>query len=139
MTKRALLLFAGLVLSGTSAAQGQGVTTMVSGRIFDDITSCPLRGVVLTASGSAVRTQTDAQGRYWFKGVPATAFTLQAALPGYQSQSADNVVATDTATRVDFSLERAPTDSSTKVRVRYPTMKCILDRRDSGMVEMRRR
>src|SRR4051812_32333681 len=104
-----------LLLGGTSLASAQG---MVSGRIFDDPTSCPLRAAVINVVGSPARTMTDAQGRSPLGGFPATAFTLQVALNGYVTATTENVIATDTATRVDFSLERATADAGTKPQVR---------------------
>jgi len=129
-----VLLAAALLAGIPSTAQGQRTTTgpMVSGRVFDDITSCPLRGAVLSAVGTSTRTTSDAQGRYYLRGVPGSAFTLQASLNGYATQTSEGVLATDPDTRVDFSLERAPSDSTAKrTAVRYPVAKCVLDRRDS--------
>jgi hypothetical protein len=122
-----------LSVAMVSTAHGQATTSgMVSGRVFDDITTCPLRGAVLTAAGSSARTTTDAQGRYYLRGVPTTPFTLQVSLRGYAPQASENILATDPDTRVDFSLERAPSDSTgRRAAVRYPVGRCVLDRRDS--------
>ena len=131
--KRLTLIAVLLMVGGARAARAQagGIPT-VSGRVFDDTTGCPLRGVSLTAVGSAAKTTTDANGRYHLRAVPTTPFTLLAALGGYVTQSNSNLVVTDSAARVDFSLLRAPADTGAKARVRYPGMQCILDRKDSG-------
>ena len=123
-----------------STAHGQATTgSMVSGRIFDDITSCPLRGAAITAVGSAAHTTTDAQGRYYLRGAPSTPFTLQVSARGYVTQATDNILANDPDARVDFSLERAPSDSTARrPAVRYPVARCVLDRRDSLTVGARR-
>lgn len=112
-------------------AQAGGIPT-VSGRVFDDTTGCPLRGVALTAVGSTAKTTTDAAGRYHLRALPTAPFTLQAVLAGYVPQSSTNVLVADSAARVDFSLVRAPADTSVKPRVRYPSLQCVLDRKDSG-------
>jgi Carboxypeptidase regulatory-like domain len=129
---RANGLVATLLLCGgvTMNASAQG---MVSGRVFDDVTGCPLRGVSMTAVGSSARTTADAQGRYYLKGVPGSPFALLAALRGYVTQSVTNLVVADTSTRVDFSLVRADADTG-RVKTRYPSAKCVLDRRDSSEV-----
>ena len=123
-----------LLLAGAAqgaVAQGGGIPT-VSGRVFDDTTGCPLRGVSLTAVGSTAKTVTDANGRYHLRGLPTAAFTLQAMLAGYTPSSTENLMVTDSATRVDFSLVRAMVDTGAKPKVSYPSMKCVLDRKDSG-------
>lgn len=130
--KRLVLMMALLVgWSATASAQGGGAP-MVSGRIFDDTTGCPLRGVSVTAVSSTARTMTDANGRYYLKGVPTTPFTLQAMLAGYVTAGNDNVIVSDSSVRVDFSLLRTVSDTSAKPKPHYPTMKCVLDVKDSG-------
>jgi len=130
--KRFILLISALSVLAVPAAQAQVATVpAVSGRVFDDTTGCPLRGVKLTAIGSSAATLTDINGRYRLRGVPSTPFTLEAALAGYASKSSDGVIAADTTLRVDFSLVRARTDSG-KTRPHYPVATCVLDRKDSG-------
>jgi hypothetical protein len=131
--KRFALMTAVLVLggAGSAAAQGGGAP-MVSGRVFDDTTGCPLRGVAISAESSTAKTVTDANGRYYLKGVPTTPFSLQAILAGYAAETTNNVTVSDSAARVDFSLIRAMRDSSMKPRPHYPSMKCVLDAKDSG-------
>jgi hypothetical protein len=126
---RATLLLAGLIISAFSSAQAQDAPRMVSGRIFDDSTGCPLRGVQVTAVGAAAHVATDANGRYRMANPPSATFTLQALLRGYQPNNASGLVVADSSTRVDFSLVRAP-DDSTKGTV-YPVKRCHLAPRDS--------
>ena len=128
----AVVLMAG-VMSGAAAQGAAGL--MVSGRVFDDTTGCPLRGVALTAVGATAKTVTDANGRYYLHAVPSSPFTLQAMLAGYATQTAPNLVVSDTAARVDFTLLRDPSDSK---KIRYPSMHCVLDRRDSSEHYQRR-
>jgi hypothetical protein len=129
-----LALLAAVLLIGVSPRLGaqSGGAPMVSGRVFDDTTGCPLRGVALTAVGATAKTVTDANGRYYLRAVPAAPFTLQAALAGYATQSVANLLVRDSTARVDFSMLRAVGDTSTRPVVRYPSMRCVLDRKDSG-------
>ena len=130
--KRLLLMLA-LLMAGvawSASAQTGGLPT-VSGRVFDDTTGCPLRGVSLTAVGSTAKTMTDVHGRYYLKGVPTSPFTLQAWLAGYTAAMSDNLVVRDSTARVDFSLLRTATDTG-KTKPRDPSMKCVLDVKDSG-------
>ncbi len=114
---------------GLSTAQAQNVPRAVSGRIFDDITGCPLGGVQVTAVGAATHVLTDVQGRYRMANPPSGAFTLQALLRGYQPNNTDGLIVSDSSSRVDFSLVRAPADS-VKGTV-YPARTCRLEPRDS--------
>ncbi len=129
--KRLILMMA-LVVGVSATASAQGGSPMVSGRVFDDTTGCPLRGVAISAVSSPAHTMTDANGRYYLKGVPTTPFTLQAMLAGYVMAGTDNVVASDSSVRVDFSLLRAMRDTTMKPKPHYPSMKCVLDVKDSG-------
>lgn len=129
MTRTALLLVAGLMVATVSSVQAQAAPRMVSGRVFDDTTGCPLRGAQVGAVGAATHVVTDVNGRYRMPNPPSTAFTLQALLRGYQSNTADGVVVSDSSSRVDFSLVRAPADS-VKGTV-YPPKTCHLAPRDS--------
>ncbi len=127
MTRTALLL-AGFLTLGMSAAQAQNVPRAVSGRIFDDSTGCPLRGVQVVA-GAGVHVLTDVQGRYRLGNPPSGAFTLSALLRGYRPNNVDSLVVSDSSSRVDFSLLRSPADSA-KGTV-YPPKTCRLEPRDS--------
>jgi hypothetical protein len=126
---RVTLLLAGLMVCSATIAPAQGVPRMVSGRIFDDSTGCPLRSVQVTAVGSTTHVATDANGRYRLSDPPTGSFTLQAALSGYQLNSAPAVVVSDSLARVDFSLVRAAGDGAAKTA--YPTKACRLEPRDS--------
>jgi Carboxypeptidase regulatory-like domain len=123
-----LFLFGGSWRLGAQA----GGAPMVSGRVFDDTTGCPLRGVALSAVGATAKTLTDANGRYYLRAVPTAPFTLQAGLAGYATQTVAGLLVGDSTARVDFSLPRDMRDAGAKPPVRYPSMQCVLDRKDSG-------
>ena len=138
MMKRTTLLVLVLVAGTTRFAHAQEVPRMVSGRVFDDTTGCPLRGVAVAVQSASAKTVTDANGRYYLKGLPITSFTLQASLVGYVTANSDNIMVSDSAARVDFSLVRALSDLNAKPVVRYPSLKCVLDWKDSGGMYDRR-
>ena len=129
--KRIMLLASLIVGAASSVTAQSGGAPMVSGRVFDDTTGCPLRGVSLSAVGSSAKTATDVHGRYYLKGVPTSPFTLQAWLAGYAAATNENLTVHDSGARVDFSLLRAASDTG-KLPVHYPSMKCVLDVKDSG-------
>lgn len=122
------LMLVGLLCGVIPAAQAQGTggATMVSGRVFDDTTGCPLKGVKIAATGASVPVVSDVNGRYRMANPPTMPFSLQAMLPGYQPGRVDSIAATDSTARVDFSLLRAWSDSAHRT-VRYPASKCHLD------------
>lgn len=125
MRMRAIWLLTVMMAGTAQFAPAQDAPRMVSGRVFDDSTGCPLRSVQIAATGSASHVLTDANGRYRMSNPPTGTFTLQALLRGYQSQDAASVIAADSTERVDFSLLRAPGDSTT--RTVYPKKACRLE------------
>ncbi|HEY4320473.1 MAG TPA: carboxypeptidase-like regulatory domain-containing protein [Gemmatimonadales bacterium] len=122
------MMLVGLLIGVIPAAhaQGTGGATMVSGRIFDDTTGCPLKGVKITATGASVPVISDVNGRYRMANPPSMPFSMLATLPGYQTRQADSVMVTDSTARVDFSLLRAWSDSAHRA-VHYPAAKCHLE------------
>ncbi|HEY3935394.1 MAG TPA: carboxypeptidase-like regulatory domain-containing protein [Gemmatimonadales bacterium] len=121
---RLTILILALAIAVPAIARGQAAPRQVSGRVFDDTTGCPLRGVQIQASNSTMHVLTDANGRYRMANPPATSFSLMAAFRGYQSRQSDTMTVTDDSARVDFSLLRAGGDSS---RVAYPRRACQLE------------
>ena len=135
--KRATLVLAGLVTFAAAAAGAQDVPRVVSGRIFDDTTGCPLKGVRVNASDGNTENMatafalTDANGRYRMGKLPPGSMTLAAVLAGYQIEYVRNLVVSDSYVRVDFSLIRAAGDSAAKAG--YPKKACRLEPRDSSL------
>jgi hypothetical protein len=132
--KRCLIAAAVLILAGRTPARAQsmagmagmqGMAMMVSGRVFDDTTGCPLRGAQVAQGDGATHVTTDVNGRYRMTSVPATPFSLRVTLAGYRPRQADSVMVTDTTARVDFSLKRVVADSAGNTR--YPPKACQLE------------
>lgn len=122
MKPMAIILATGLVFAaGTAHAQAR----VVSGRVFDDTTGCPLAKAQITVAGDkSARAVTNGQGRYTLANAPASPFTLQAWAPGYQAKHTDSVTVTDASARVDFSLLRSGSDNA---KVHYPAARCHLE------------
>ena len=78
-------------------AAGQPATGALRGQVADPSgAAIPAASVVLTpATGAPVVIQSDAQGGYDFKGVPAGKYTLTIAAPGFTLYENDNVVVAD--------------------------------------------
>lgn len=126
---RRILLVAAVLLGTATSLHAQGMVRMVSGRVFDDTTGCPLRGARITAAGSSGAAVSDVKGHYHLVDPPAERFTLMAMLSGYQMRRTDSVLVTDSTSRVDFSLHRLL--DSTSVHARYPVKQCELEPADS--------
>ncbi len=120
---RKFVLLVAVTFSATQAMAAQG-TRVLTGRVFDDTTGCPLRGVTVRPQGSARGAVTDVQGRYRLAGV-ANGSIVEAVLRGYSVNQSLPLTADDPDTRVDFSLLRAPGDSARGVS--YPQRKCQLE------------
>lgn len=123
--RRTAALLVCIALAGARMAAAQGTAPVISGRVFDDTTGCPLRGVIVRPTGSQSHATTDVQGRYRLGGLPDGNFILEAVRPGYRIQQSLSMSASDSSARVDFSLIRAPADSAKGVS--YPPRRCDLE------------
>jgi hypothetical protein len=122
---RTTWLVAGALAGLIQVAVAQGTPRTVSGRVFDDTTGCPLRGVQVHPVGSTSRALTDVQGRYRLGGLPDGNFVLEAVRAGYLARQTLPMMVRDSSKRVDFSLLRAPADSAG--RANYPRKACQLE------------
>ena len=94
----AVLVFACVVQAQTAA------TVRISGRALDR-TGGPLPGVIVSVSGASTRqAQTDADGNYVFTDLPPGAYTLTAALVGFETASRSIVATAPGSFTVDFAL-----------------------------------
>lgn len=130
--KRTMLVLGALLLTVAAAAQAQDGPRKVSGRVFDDSSGCPLRGVRLEPVGSNLSALTDVNGRYRLLNPPVDTFTLKASMRGWATEFSPGIVVTDSSARVDFSLAREPADSARGTR--YPPRACHLQPRDSTLL-----
>ena len=113
------------IASGARAQQ----PLVVSGRVFDDTTGCPLGNANIHVIGGPAQAMTNTQGRYRLTGLPTTSFVLEATHVGYQPARTLNMMPTDSSARADFSLIRAVGDSARPQA--YPKARCHLEPRDS--------
>lgn len=129
--RRAVVVLAGLMISLAGVARGQeaGVPRLVSGRVFDDSSGCPLKSAKVSVVPGTQHVLTDAHGRYRLANPPSGPVSLRVALAGYLVGAADGVMVTDSTARVDFSLLRAHGDTAMKGG--YPNAACRLEPRDS--------
>lgn len=100
------LLLAALALSG-GAAQAQQMNT-VEGRVTDHADGRPVVGARVTVVGTALMAATNADGRFWIRGVKAGQVTLRAAYIGYSSMNKTVTVTDGGTTTVDFALVQTP-------------------------------
>ncbi|MCX9082413.1 MAG: carboxypeptidase regulatory-like domain-containing protein [Candidatus Methanoperedens sp.] len=82
------------------------ITTVgnVSGNVTDNLTGSPLKGVVISASGTVIK-KTAKDGTYVLRGVPAGLVVINASKKGYvpQSKSVDLIAGSDIT--LDFALQ----------------------------------
>lgn len=127
--QRVTLFLALLTIALIAPAQAQGAPRMVSGRVYDDSSGCPLKGAQVSVGPEQAHASTDIHGRYRIANPPTASFSLRVTLAGYEPQQVDNIAVSDSAARVDFSLFRAFRDGSTQAS--YPKTACHLEPRDS--------
>lgn len=94
-----------LVISAASPLWAQRAT--ISGSVSDSAGGA-LAAAVISVEGTALRTTSDAGGRYRLAAVPAGAHTLRVRLLGYRASSREVTVAPGQALQVDWVLARAP-------------------------------
>src|SRR5690242_4339698 len=97
---RATMLCMGVLAVGAGLAAGQGIPRAVSGRVFDDITGCPLAGVQIQAAGGTGHALTNTQGRYRLANLPDGDVVLQASRTGYSTQQTLPTTVSDSSARI---------------------------------------
>ena len=87
------------------AAAQQGT---VAGRVTDQTTQQPVSGAQVIVEGSALRTQTNQEGRYRIEKLSPGQYRLQVRLIGYATTVRPVTVAAGEAAQLDFTLSAAP-------------------------------
>src|SRR5690242_15818312 len=105
-TLRALLVLGGLV--GGLAAVGVAQQGTVAGRVTDQASGQPLAGARVTIVGTALVTQTNADGRYTLTRVPEGQATVRVSAVGYGAVSRALSVNPSETAIVDLALGLAP-------------------------------
>ncbi len=98
----AVTAFLLIALSGRLHGQQ---TARLLGTIRDAKTGAAIPGAAVTVRGSGRRTQSDAQGRWVLRGLPAGSVTLAIQRLGYAPRSLDVSARSAADTRVDVSLD----------------------------------
>src|SRR3989454_12607655 len=102
----ALLALAGIPGGVSAVAWAQQGT--VAGRVTDQANGQPLAGARVTAVGTSLVTQTNADGRYTLSRVPGGQVTVRATLIGYAAASRSTTVAPGETATADVALVLAP-------------------------------
>jgi hypothetical protein len=90
MGRRTLL--AALLLAGPAAPSLAGQGAPAEGRVLDLITGSPIRGAVVTVTGTPLRATTGADGAFRFTDVPPGVWQFQAAAIGFRPAVRSDVV-----------------------------------------------
>jgi TonB-linked SusC/RagA family outer membrane protein len=115
-----------LASSGTErqirASIVQGV---IAGRVTDAATGAPLAGASVVVEGTALGAQTDAEGRYSLRGVPAGTHRLRVLRIGYAAGEKTVTVVSGQSATVDFALAQQALALEGIVAVGYGTQKKV--------------
>jgi hypothetical protein len=98
---------AGLALLENAVGNG-----IIVGEISDATTLNPIAGAFVEIVGSGRTAETDAQGRFQFRGLPAGTFNIEASQLGYFSDTTVVTVIEASPSEVRFGLRVKPTDDS---------------------------
>lgn len=104
-----------LGLLSPAAAQ----TGSIAGTVRDATTSAPLAGVTVTATGTHLAAQTNADGRYTMPAVPPGSYRLRARMLGYAPGDTLVQVQEGQPTTVDLLLQRSAVELNPVVAVGY--------------------
>src|SRR3954466_6677407 len=106
ITRRALVVaFAAALGSGTALAQATQVR--LTGKISDKESGQPIPFAQIQIVGTNLGTQTNQQGVYLVRGLPAGAHTVRVIALGYQSTQQTVSVTAAQETTLDFVLAKA--------------------------------
>jgi hypothetical protein len=113
-----LMLF---VFSWSIAALGQGGTGTLTGTV-EDTSKALIPGVTITAvnanTGVTRTTLTNESGSYNLPGLPPGTYRLSSALPGFQTQSFNNIdLGTNETKRLNYSLQVSTVATSVEVNI----------------------
>ena len=121
--KKYLRLFAFIFLLALSAL-AQNVSGVLRGQVTDP-SGAAISGasVIMTpATGSPIVVQSNGQGMYEFKNLPAGKYTLTVAAPGFTLYESDNVVIADQPLRLNVSLSIEVEQQKIQVSDTSPTV-----------------
>ncbi|QTN31469.1 TonB-dependent receptor [Akkermansiaceae bacterium] len=88
---------------------------MIFGEVSDATTLNPIAGALVEIAGTGRTSETDAQGKYRFDGVPPGTFNIEASQLGYFGDTTVITVIEGSPSEVRFGLRVKPTDDSENV------------------------
>ncbi len=110
------LAFALLLSAGSNAAESEGGSGSISGRVIALDSGGGVVGAVVIVQGTGLAATTDLNGDYALRNVPAGAHTLLVERGDFQNSTVNNVrVAPGSATRMDLPLEAIVADTGGEV------------------------
>ena len=110
-TVRGLIPLAAVVaasLGGASASQAQQGTGTVTGRVTEAVTGAPIAAVTLQLTGTSIGTQTNQQGEFTLRQVPAGRQVLRLLRVGYQETLDTLSVAAGQTTTANLQMRSVP-------------------------------
>ncbi len=108
----ALLLAAILIIAGNAFA---GV---IKGRVTDKATGEPIPGVSIIVVGTKIGAQTDPDGQFAIKGIPAGVYTLKATATGYSPFESAKLNVTENGTsKVNIQLQKTVAELGKIIKV----------------------
>ena len=113
-----------LILLSFPAAWAQNATGSLRGQVTDPSGAVISNATVIMtpATGAPVTAQTNAQGSYEFKSLPAGKYMLTAVAEGFNSFENDNVVVGDQALRLNIPMTIAVEEQKVQVSDTAPTI-----------------
>src|SRR3954469_12090958 len=102
---KAMLL--AILVSRASAATAQSTQATVSGRVTDAANGQPIPAAQVSVVGTNIGTQTNSDGQYTIRGLPAGAVELRVLRVGFREQRQSATLSAGQTT-VDFKMSSAP-------------------------------
>ncbi|MEM8867403.1 MAG: carboxypeptidase regulatory-like domain-containing protein, partial [Verrucomicrobiota bacterium] len=88
----------------------------IAGKVFDEDTGSPVRGVAILIEGTTTATITDSEGRYRLNNIPEGSYSLSFVKTGYiEATITDTGVVDGELTKLDFALPPRPAEMSDEV------------------------
>jgi len=122
-TMSVFLLGCAAVLAAAGGATAQDSTGAITGVVRAGDTGAPVARVAISAVGTRLIAETDAEGRYAISGVPPGTYHLRARLLGYSPGDTTVVVQAAQRAVADFRLQPSAIELNPVVAIGYGTQR----------------